>query len=413
VHTVAEVEQRQGLPTPEPGDQSDLARKLAWAERMECLAALTSGLTHSISNLLASTLMSIDLVLREPTSSGQERLLTSLQVMTRDGLEMVRQMMWVARGVEGEPIVFQAPYLMVELQRLLAGCMPSLPVITDYPPDLWPLKGDPQGFLQMILALCLEAQRDLPPGGALVLSAANVEAQPGDAPAAPGPVVRRVSVRVAVRPAEGGPSSPTAASTGSADGASTSPTRVDEPRHRIDVMAVAAGATYEPPSEGRGAFVLMPAADDFRQTTPKEGEAPSGTQERVLIFEEVELLAEVLRDVLADRGYQARIAPILGPESAALGGYEDSDAPADYVLAAASLDDEGGWLLPPGAAGSAPIVLMIDAATADRLDRLEPLERQVAASSRGLESAIVLCKPFTSAELLAALAGARRDAKST
>jgi CheY-like chemotaxis protein len=401
-------------PPAHDGTEQENENRLLWAERMECLAALIAGLTHSLSNLLASTLMSVDLVLRTAPPGMQRQLLTSLQTMTREGLEMVRQLLWIARGVEGEAIVYQPQYLMVEIQKLLAGCLPSLQVITDYPQELWPLAGDPQHFVQLILALCLGGAEGLAPGEALVLSAANIEpaAPGGQGPAAREAAGRRIAIQAEPRAAAGSPGTAELASERQADGIPTSRSRpaglwlvLGRPARPVAALTAAVGGTHEKTAGGRGERVYLPAAGSPVNSAEQVAAPPQGAGERVLICEEQAMLADALCEVLAGHGYRAAVARSGNaataeepePWSESLGGA------ANFVLATADFDAEGRWRLAPAASQAAvPVVLMIDAETADRLDRQAPEQR------RGIEPQAVLRKPFTTHELLSALAAGRR-----
>ncbi len=425
---MAERDPPDGRPVPARSvEAAELERRLLWAERMECLAALAAGLTHSLCNLLASTLMSVELVLRSSPDGVERQLLTSLQTMTREGLEMVRQLLGIARGVDGEAIVFQPQHLLVELQRLLNAFMPSVPVVTDYPQDLWPLSGDPHRFVQLALALCLEARRHLSPGAALVLSAANVAGTSGARPAASGEegepregAAARVALQVEVRQAR--PSShPGAPAAGRRPGeAAATPVQlgrpaglwlVERPSSPAAALAITAGGTYQElaPEEGGGARVLLPAASPRTGPAAPVGEPPPGNGAGVLVCEEEPMLAQALCEVLAAHGYRAEAAPLqVRPQGGKKRPRTGDRGQERIVLATASLDDGGRWRLASSAprlrrgAGAAPsIVLMIDAETAERQDREKPGRR------RGPAPVAILRKPFTARELLFALAAAR------
>src|SRR5579864_3295363 len=143
-------------------------------DRLDSLAAVAGGVTHELSNLAASVMMSVQLL--EPCcSAAADRLvLTSLEDLARRLQHAGRQLHWLARGVAGEPTVFQPQYLLADVQKLARVAFPdSITVITRYPPDLWPLAGEPLLVFQLLLALCLEARDHLVAGGTLILEARN------------------------------------------------------------------------------------------------------------------------------------------------------------------------------------------------------------------------------------------------
>jgi hypothetical protein len=150
-------------------------------DRLDSLAALAGGIAHEMSNLAASVSMSAQLL--EPCCSQQaDRLvLDSLEALARRLQHAGRQLHWLARGVEGEPTVFQPQYLLADVQKLARVAFPaSITVITRYPPDLWPLAGDPLVVFQLTLSLCLEARAHLRDAGTLVLAARNQEMEEMD-----------------------------------------------------------------------------------------------------------------------------------------------------------------------------------------------------------------------------------------
>jgi hypothetical protein len=427
---MTDTESQQGDPAPTLAlaEAQKIEARLLWAERMESLAALTAGLTHSFSNLLAANLMSVDLVLRANTAGSHSQLLTSLQAMTREGLETVRQLMWIARGVEGKPVVFQASYLLVEMQRLLSAFMPSVPIVTDYPDDLWALEGDPHRFVQLVLAICLEAKRGLPAGAAVILSAANVEpaATAAAGGASPASAARHVAIQVEVQQRQGLPPAAAAAKGERTPAAPAAPSHLpglwllERPRCPAAALAAAAGGSFEElsPPAGRGARILLPAAAQSTNPAAPAGEPARGDGARIVICEDAPLLSQALCEVLLSHGYQAVVAPQSEPRlwspprppgedgerEAGEGIDPPAGSPGDILLAAASLDPAGLWLLSPVATQAVPVVLMIDAATAHRLEREAP-DRH-----RGFTPAAILRKPFTARELLFALASSGRRA---
>jgi len=142
--------------------------------RLESLAALAGGISHELSNLAASVLMSAQVFEGSCQDESSRQVLASLDELARRLEHAGRQLHWLARGVAGEPTIFQPQYLLADVQKLARVAFPpSVTVITRYPPDLWPLAGEPLLVFQLLLALYLEARDHLPDGGTLVLEARN------------------------------------------------------------------------------------------------------------------------------------------------------------------------------------------------------------------------------------------------
>jgi signal transduction histidine kinase len=144
--------------------------------RLESLAALAGGISHELSNLAASVLMSAQVFEGSSQDEASRQVLASLDDLARRLQHAGRQLHWLARGVAGEPTVFQPQYLLADVQKLVRVAFPpTVTVITRYPPDLWPLAGEPLLVFQLLLALCLEARDHLIDCGTLVLEARNEE----------------------------------------------------------------------------------------------------------------------------------------------------------------------------------------------------------------------------------------------
>ena len=144
--------------------------------RLESLAALAGGGTHEMNNLAASVTMSVQLLEPSCGDPSGRQVLASLHDLAQRLQHAGRQLHWLARGMAGEPTLFQPQYLLADLQKLARVAFPpDVTLITRYPPDLWPLAGEPLLVFQLLLALCLEARDHLPEGGTLVLAARNHE----------------------------------------------------------------------------------------------------------------------------------------------------------------------------------------------------------------------------------------------
>jgi hypothetical protein len=144
--------------------------------RLESLSALAGGVTHEMSNLAASVMMSVQLLEPSCQHAADRQVLASLDELAHRLQHAGRQLHWLARGITGEATVFQPQYLLTDLQRLARVAFPSsIAVVTRYPPDLWPLAGDPLIVYQLLVALCVEARNRLPAGGTVVLAASNQE----------------------------------------------------------------------------------------------------------------------------------------------------------------------------------------------------------------------------------------------
>jgi two-component system cell cycle sensor histidine kinase/response regulator CckA len=227
--------------------------------RLESLAALAGGISHELSNLAASVVMSVQLLEPRCDATEDRQVLASLDEMARGLQHAGRQLQWLARGVAGGAIVFQAQYLLSDLQRLLRAAFPSsIAIITRYPPDLWLLSGDPLIVYQLLLSMCLEAREHLAEGGNLVIAARNQVLEraslPARAAAGPGRYVLLEAL------AEGDP----AAGRGSAVPGADALRRRAAAAHASRAARAAGGfaAPLPPSAQGKGRRAYLPAAPE-------------------------------------------------------------------------------------------------------------------------------------------------------
>ncbi len=166
-------------------------------DRARSVLAVAGGLAHELANLLAGISMALDGLAKSAASDADRRLLGALEESTRRATQALRQMLRLARAKEGEPILYQLQHLLGDLQRLAATAFPETPLALFYPPDLWPLAGDPLDAHQLLLGLVIDlADRS---GGAGEL---RIEARNRSYEGAHGPAVE-VEATVSGSPAGG------------------------------------------------------------------------------------------------------------------------------------------------------------------------------------------------------------------
>ncbi len=160
-------------------------QQLLHAQRLESIGTLAGGMAHDLNNVLAPVLMSVDLLRDLVGGERGQRLLASVERSTRRGMDLVRQVLWFARGVEGERTVFDAGPLLGEVHKIVGESFPrNISVRTEVSEGLPAVLGDPTQVYQVLMNLALNARDAMPRGGSLRLGARLLDAE--DAPAAPG-----------------------------------------------------------------------------------------------------------------------------------------------------------------------------------------------------------------------------------
>ncbi len=140
------------------------------SQRLESLGTLAGGVAHDLNNALAPILMGME-VLKEDYP-GEIGVLDMIQGSARRGADMVRQLLAFAKGADGERVVLDAVRLVREVESMMRGSFPkNIQVVVNCDPLLPGVLGDSTQLHQVLLNLCLNARDALPHGGALNVSA--------------------------------------------------------------------------------------------------------------------------------------------------------------------------------------------------------------------------------------------------
>ena len=183
IHQIAElVHDAEGQPVRESGTIQDITEKkkleaqLLRAQRMESIGTLAGGIAHDLNNVLAPIMMSIELLKLDPANDPQRsRILDIIQVSSRRGADLVRQVLSFSLGFGDKRVAIRLRQLIDDLEGIISGTFPSnIRIISTVPIDLWPIIGDPSQLHQVLLNLAINARDAMPHGGTLTLAAANL-----------------------------------------------------------------------------------------------------------------------------------------------------------------------------------------------------------------------------------------------
>jgi|HubBroStandDraft_3_1064219.scaffolds.fasta_scaffold01587_9 two-component system cell cycle sensor histidine kinase/response regulator CckA len=366
------------------------------AGRLECFAALAGGASHEMSNLLATVLMSVEVLRGGCRTPAAREVLAGLAQLTRRGLEVTRQLQWLAGGVNSAPALFQPRFLLADLRALVSATFPrSVAVTTSYPQDLWMLEGDPLLLYQSLLDLLLAARDSLPGGGMVELAARNERLELGDGGAGGGAVphvVFEVSARPQPAAAARAPrrNGGDAAETETKLGGAPAPPRPSSER-RCGWAALRAGGGLRQPSlshAGCDGGLCLPAAESEEDREERVAQPPRGAGELVLIADEEGALGDMLAAVLEQFGYRA----LTVRQVAAC----DERLPEVAVVLTSPEAEARARALVPGRRRAPPAVVLL----------VGSLEVESGSGSR----AVMLRKPFTTGQLLASVARALSEA---
>jgi signal transduction histidine kinase/CheY-like chemotaxis protein len=157
-------------------EQRSLEARYLRAQRMEGIGSLAGGIAHDLNNVLAPILLSIDLLkLQAGTDPEYEKILDTIQLSSRRGANLVRQVLSFARGSDGERVRVLISPLVEELGGMIRDTFPrSISIVTRLAREPWAVIADPTQIHQVLLNLAVNARDAMPAGGTLALSVENV-----------------------------------------------------------------------------------------------------------------------------------------------------------------------------------------------------------------------------------------------
>jgi len=144
------------------------------SQRMDSIGTLAGGIAHDLNNILAPIMMSIDSLKMESPSPAATEILDTIKVSAQRGADIVRQVLFFARGVEGERVEVQPKHLLKDLESIIQNTFPKdIRLHIFVPNDIWTILGDPTQAQQILLNLCVNARDAMPSGGRLTVGVEN------------------------------------------------------------------------------------------------------------------------------------------------------------------------------------------------------------------------------------------------
>jgi two-component system cell cycle sensor histidine kinase/response regulator CckA len=160
-------------------ERKKLELQLSQAQKMEAIGQLAGGIAHDFNNILSPILMSVQMLGEDLPPHEKERVLTTVKECTQRGAGIVRQLLWLGRGLEGKRVVLNLKHVIKDIARFLNETFPkSIQLETEVSPEVWPILADPTHIHQVLLNLCLNSRDVMTSGGRLSISAKNFRPEP-------------------------------------------------------------------------------------------------------------------------------------------------------------------------------------------------------------------------------------------
>ena len=156
--------------------------RLAQAQKMEAIGQLTGGVAHDFNNLLMVVGGQAQL-LRKRLGDDPRALkaIESIEMSTRRGQDLTRQLLAFARRQRLNPLVLSLAERAANLRELLDASVGGIiDLQIDIPETIWPVEVDPGELELALLNLAVNARDAMPNGGALTVSARNARLNRGE-----------------------------------------------------------------------------------------------------------------------------------------------------------------------------------------------------------------------------------------
>jgi len=155
-------------------DRKKIEAQLMRAQRMESIGTLAGGIAHDLNNILTPIMMSIEMLKQISTHPRAKSILETIEITSRRGADIVRQVLSFARGMKGERVEVQPRHLLKDIQALIHETLPkNIQLKYCFPNESWTLMGDPTQLHQILMNLCVNARDAMPQGGSLTITAEN------------------------------------------------------------------------------------------------------------------------------------------------------------------------------------------------------------------------------------------------
>jgi PAS domain S-box-containing protein len=147
------------------------------AQRMESIGQLASGIAHDLNNILAPIMISATLLRQKIQDKEGLELLAAVEASAKRGADVVKQVLWFGRGVEGRHEPINPKQLLKDVISIISETFSkSIQVETDIAADVHPVTGDQTQLHQVLINLSVNARDAMPNGGKLKLGARNFTA---------------------------------------------------------------------------------------------------------------------------------------------------------------------------------------------------------------------------------------------
>jgi signal transduction histidine kinase len=151
---------------------------LRQAQKMESLGQLTGGVAHDFNNLLAVFATGLQLLERNVAGEQRQRILDGMRRAVARGTGLTRHLLAFSRRTPVNPESIDVAVHLKGLREMLNGSLGGdIQVEMKFDATVWPVEIDAGELELAILNLCLNARDAMAEGGAVTITADNVQVE--------------------------------------------------------------------------------------------------------------------------------------------------------------------------------------------------------------------------------------------
>ncbi|MFO1449011.1 MAG: ATP-binding protein [Opitutaceae bacterium] len=156
-------------------ERKQMEAKFLRAQRLESIGTLAGGIAHDFNNLLSPILIGVEVLKRTTQGTEAKKIIGMIEESSLRAASLVKQILSFARGEEGARVSVLLSYVVREVEAIALRTFPrNIAVRLNVEKDLWLVHADPTQMNQILMNLCVNARDAMPAGGRLTLSVRNI-----------------------------------------------------------------------------------------------------------------------------------------------------------------------------------------------------------------------------------------------
>jgi signal transduction histidine kinase/CheY-like chemotaxis protein len=169
-----ELQQVNAQLRTEMSERAKVEESLRHAQKLEALGQLTGGVAHDFNNLLTVITAGVDMLERNQDPARRARMVQGMRQAAQRGASLTRQLLAFSRSHSLRPETVDLARHLQEMNELLARSLRGdVQVEIRLKADLWPVQVDPGELELVLLNLAVNARDAMDGGGVITIEGAN------------------------------------------------------------------------------------------------------------------------------------------------------------------------------------------------------------------------------------------------